>query len=48
MHLTFHRDQPEVFLAILREVGQWLVDSGQEMWQLHAYPRQPVRRIHAG
>jgi GNAT superfamily N-acetyltransferase len=34
MQFTFHRDQPEVFLAVLREVAQWLVDSGQEMWQL--------------
>ncbi len=34
MHFTFHRDQPDVFLAILREVAQWLLDSGQELWQL--------------
>jgi GNAT superfamily N-acetyltransferase len=34
MQFTFNRDQPDVFLAILREVGQWLVDSQQELWQL--------------
>ncbi len=33
MQFTFHHDQPDVFLAILREVGQWLVDARQEMWQ---------------
>jgi GNAT superfamily N-acetyltransferase len=34
MQFTFHHDQPDVFLAILREVGQWLVDARQEMWAL--------------
>jgi len=32
---TFRNDQPDDFLSILREVGQWLVDSGQEMWELN-------------
>ncbi len=36
---TFRNDQPgrgtaNEFLNILREVGQWLVDSGQEMWEI--------------
>lgn len=36
---TFRNDQPgrttaDEFLNILREVGQWLVDSGQEMWEV--------------
>ena len=35
MTFTFRNDQPDVFLAILREVGQWLVDSGQTMWEPH-------------
>ncbi len=43
MQFTFHRDQPEVFLDVLREVAQWLVDSGQEMWQLDTLtPRELV------
>lgn len=35
MTLTFRNDQPDEFLNILREVGQWLVDSGQLMWEPH-------------
>src|SRR3712207_6864655 len=31
---TFHNDRPDDFVAILREVGQWLTESKQEMWQL--------------
>lgn len=31
----FRNDRPDDFLNTLREVGQWLVDSGQEMWQVH-------------
>lgn len=34
MTLTFRNDQPTEFLTILREVGQWLADTNQEMWQL--------------
>lgn len=34
MTVTFRNDQPAEFLTILREVGQWLVDNKQEMWQL--------------
>lgn len=34
MTVTFRNDQPTEFLTILREVGQWLVDNHQEMWQL--------------
>lgn len=34
MTLTFRNDQPDNFLTILREVGQWLMDTNQEMWQL--------------
>ncbi|MBC3789024.1 GNAT family N-acetyltransferase [Spirosoma utsteinense] len=30
----FRNDQPDDFLNTLREVGQWLVDSGQEMWEV--------------
>jgi len=29
---TFRNDQPDEFLYILREVGQWLVDSGQNLF----------------
>ena len=34
MTITFRNDQPDDFMAILHEVGQWLVDTQQEMWQL--------------
>ena len=34
MTFTFRNDQPDDFLTILREVGQWLTDTKQEMWQL--------------
>lgn len=34
MTITFRNDQPDDFLAILREVGQWLVDNEHEMWAL--------------
>lgn len=39
MTITFRNDQPgrgtaNEFLNILREVGQWLTDSGREMWQV--------------
>ncbi|TAE24989.1 MAG: GNAT family N-acetyltransferase [Cytophagales bacterium] len=31
---TFRNDTPDEFLSILREVGQWLVDNGQELWAI--------------
>lgn len=34
MLFTFRNDQPDVALAILREVGQWLVDNDRELWQV--------------
>lgn len=34
MTVTFRNDQPAEFLTILREVGQWLIDNKEEMWQL--------------
>ena len=34
MTITFRNDQPNDFLTILREAGQWLTDNGQEMWPL--------------
>ncbi|WP_080238473.1 GNAT family N-acetyltransferase [Spirosoma rigui] len=30
----FRNDRPDDFLHILHEVGQWLVDSGREMWEI--------------
>lgn len=33
-NFTFRNDTPDEFLNILREVGQWLVDSGQELWAI--------------
>lgn len=34
MTFTFRNDQPDVAIDILKEVGQWLVDSGQQLWNL--------------
>jgi GNAT superfamily N-acetyltransferase len=34
MIYTFRNDTPDDFFLILREVGQWLTNSGQEMWEL--------------
>lgn len=31
---TFRNDQPDDFLSVLHELGQWLVDGGHEMWEL--------------
>lgn len=34
MTVSFRNDRPNDFLTVLREVGQWLTDTNQEMWQL--------------
>lgn len=34
MIFTFRNDQPELAVVILREVGQWLTDNRQELWQV--------------
>lgn len=34
MTFTFRNDQTDEFLRILREVGQWLTDTDQELWQV--------------
>jgi len=34
MTITFRNDRLDDFLAILHEVGQWIIDTSQEMWQL--------------
>ncbi|GAB3943847.1 GNAT family N-acetyltransferase [Spirosoma harenae] len=34
MSFTFRNDQPELAIDILREVGQWLVDTNQELWAI--------------
>ncbi|KAA9357407.1 GNAT family N-acetyltransferase [Larkinella humicola] len=34
MMYTFRNDQPEIFLSIVREVGQWLVETGQTLWEI--------------
>ena len=31
---TFRNDQPDTFLGILREVGQWLASRGQTLWKI--------------
>lgn len=35
MNFSFRNDQPDDFLSILREVGQWLIDTNQELWALN-------------
>ncbi len=32
MLYTFRNDNPDEFIRLIKEVGQWLVDSGQTMW----------------
>jgi len=32
MHYFFRNDQPDLAIEILREVGQWLVDTDRELW----------------
>ena len=34
MTFTFRDDQPDVAIAVLREVGQWLVDNDQQLWRI--------------
>ena len=34
MPFSFRNDQPDEFLTILREVGQWLIDNNQELWAI--------------
>lgn len=34
MSFTFRNDQPDKFLSILHEVGQWLIDTNQELWAI--------------
>lgn len=36
MTFTFRNDQPDVAILILKEVGQWLVDSNQRLWNVDA------------
>ena len=34
MPFTVRNDQSDEFLSILREVGQWLIDTNQELWAI--------------
>ena len=34
MTITFRNDRPDDFINVLREVGQWLIDNGQVMWDI--------------
>ncbi|MFC5410305.1 GNAT family N-acetyltransferase [Larkinella bovis] len=34
MTFTIRNDRPDDFLVLVREVGQWLADSGRELWEL--------------
>lgn len=34
MKFSFRNDKIDVAFDVLREVGQWLVDNGQELWQI--------------
>jgi GNAT superfamily N-acetyltransferase len=34
MTYSFRNDQPDTFLSILREVGQWLAENDQILWEI--------------
>ncbi|MGA0556279.1 GNAT family N-acetyltransferase [Larkinella sp. VNQ87] len=34
MKFTIRNDRPEDFLGVVREVGQWLADTGRELWAI--------------
>ncbi|GAB3886917.1 GNAT family N-acetyltransferase [Spirosoma agri] len=34
MQFSYRNDQPALAVAILREVGQWLVDTDRELWSV--------------
>ena len=34
MTFSFRNDQPDIAIDVLREVGQWLVDNDQELWNV--------------
>ena len=36
MTFTFRNDQPDVAIDILKEVGQWLIDTNQRLWNVDA------------
>lgn len=36
MIYTFRNDQPDVAIQLLKEVGQWLVDTNQRLWNVDA------------
>jgi GNAT superfamily N-acetyltransferase len=46
MEYTFRNDQPDVAIDILRKVGQWLIDSGHELWAVDDLTHQNLVDQH--
>ena len=46
MPYSFRNDQPDEFLAIVREVGQWLVDTSQTMWNIDTLTAENLMDEH--
>lgn len=40
MQFTFRNDQPDLAIAIMREVGQWLVDNDRQLWSIDSLTAQ--------
>ncbi|GAB3498551.1 hypothetical protein GCM10027341_20350 [Spirosoma knui] len=46
MQFTFRSDQPDVAITVLREVEQWLIDSGRELWGIDDLTHQKLVDEH--
>ncbi len=46
MTFTYRNDQPDTAIEILREVGQWLVDNNQELWDVDALTSENLLNEH--
>ncbi|WP_420149131.1 GNAT family N-acetyltransferase [Spirosoma sp.] len=46
MTFTFRNDQPDLAIDILKEVGQWLVNNDQELWNLDTLTAQNLLDEH--
>ncbi len=46
MTFTYRNDQPDTAIEILCEVGQWLVDNNQELWDVDALTSENLLNEH--
>ena len=46
MTFSFRNDQPDVAIAVLREVGQWLVDNDRRLWNVEALTAENLLDEH--